>query len=91
MFERLDSEIVMPEGKSSSVLEAIAPRRIAQSPSLSVIVLSEGRADDLDRALASISGRCASLGAEVIVVRQAIADHLVELNASHPGVIFLDA
>jgi hypothetical protein len=81
----------MSEGKSSAVFEGFRPRRLAHAPSLSVIVLSEGSRDDLDRALMSIAPRCSSLGAEVIVVRQGIADSIVELNATHPGVIFLDA
>lgn len=84
-------EIEMPEAKSGLAYESTSPRRYAHAPSLSVILLSEGSRDDLDRALASIEPRCVTLGAEVIVVRQEIADHLVELNATHPGVIFLDS
>lgn len=81
----------MPEGSSVSSYGTQAPRRHSPSPSLSVILLSEGSRDDLDRALASIEPRCAMLGAEVIVVRQQIADDMIELNSTHPGVIFLDA
>lgn len=74
----------MAEGRSSIAYES-GSRRRAHSPSLSVIVLSEGTRDELSRALASIESRCSTLGAEVIVVRQEIADHMVELNAPTPA------
>ena len=81
----------MTDLENHSTPEIGANGRPPSAPSLSVILLSEGTPEQLERALASIEGRCRALAAEVIAVRAELGDAVSELSAAHPGVIFLDA
>lgn len=81
----------MTELGSQPTPESGAIGRPPSTPSLSVILLSEGSSEQLGRALASIAGRCRALSAEVIVVRADSGHAASELGGSHPGVIFLEA
>ena len=81
----------MSERMNHAASETGAIRFPAHLPSLSVVLLSEGTPEELERALASIGERCRSLSAEVIVVRRAMGEGVAELSAAHPGVVFLEA
>lgn len=70
----------------------IAPsQRAAHCASLSVIVLSNGDRSLLERALASMASRCRRLEAEVIVVRAAMAEEFLIVNAAYPSITFVEA
>ena len=69
----------------------MASRRAPHLASLSVILLSQGDRSALERALASVAGRCRRMEAEIIVVRASLFDDTTTLTAAYPSVSFLDA
>jgi hypothetical protein len=69
---------------------ATVSRRAPHCPTLSVILLSQGDRMDLERALASVAGRCRRMEAQMIVVRSAATDDAATLSTAYPSVTFLE-
>lgn len=78
-------EFEFPSGHRGRVV------RVADSPTLSVVVTSEGERADLEAGLEVLLGSSAGMEVQIVVVRAGSSAEVAELRRVHPAVHFAEA